>query len=39
MLMTLAVFAFYAYLSAALRDRVLGAPVARRWLERSWAAC
>ena len=35
MLMTLAVFAFYAYLSAALRDRVLGAPVARRWLERS----
>jgi threonine/homoserine/homoserine lactone efflux protein len=35
MLMTLAVFALYAYLSAAFRDRVLDAPVARRWLERS----
>jgi threonine/homoserine/homoserine lactone efflux protein len=35
MLMTLAVFAVYAYASAAIRDRVLGAPVIRRWLQRS----
>jgi threonine/homoserine/homoserine lactone efflux protein len=35
MLMTLAVFAVHAYASAAIRDRVLGAPVIRRWLQRS----
>ncbi len=34
MLMTFAVFAVYAYASAALRDRVLGAPAARRWFQR-----
>ncbi len=35
MLMTLAVFAFYALASAAARDLVLSAPVARRWIERA----
>ena len=38
MLMTLAVFAVYALASAAARDLVLGAPVARRWIERSLGA-
>jgi len=35
MLVTLAVFAAYAYASAAVRDLVLAAPVARRWIERA----
>ena len=35
MLMTVVVFAAYAYASAAVRDRVLRAPVVRRWLQRS----
>jgi threonine/homoserine/homoserine lactone efflux protein len=35
MLMTLAVFAVYAYASAAVRDLVLAAPVTRRWIERA----
>ena len=38
MLMTLAVFAVYALASAAFRDLVLAAPVARRWIERSLGA-
>jgi threonine/homoserine/homoserine lactone efflux protein len=38
MLMTLAVFAVYAFASAALRDLVLSAPVARRWVERALGA-
>ena len=38
MLMTLAVFAVYAFASAAFRDLVLGAPVARRWIERTLGA-
>ncbi len=38
MLMTLAVFAVYALASAAARDLVLGAPVARRWVERALGA-
>ena len=38
MLMTLAVFAVYAFASAASRDLVLSAPVARRWIERSLGA-
>ena len=38
MLMTLAVFALYAYASAALRDLVLAAPAARRWIERALGA-
>ncbi len=38
MLMTLAVFAVYAYASAAVRDLVLGASVARRWAERALGA-
>lgn len=38
MLMTLAVFAVYALASAAVRDLVLHAPVARRWIERSLGA-
>ena len=38
MLMTLVVFAGYALASAAARDLVLGAPVARRWIERSLGA-
>ena len=35
MLMTLAVFSVYALASAAARDLVLAAPVARRWIERT----
>ena len=38
MLMTLAVFAVYALASAAARDLVLAAPVARRWIERALGA-
>ena len=38
MLMTFAVFAVYAYASAAFRDLVLAAPVARRWAERALGA-
>jgi threonine/homoserine/homoserine lactone efflux protein len=38
MLMTLAVFVVYAYASATVRDRVLGAPVIRRWMQRSLGA-
>jgi threonine/homoserine/homoserine lactone efflux protein len=38
MLMTFAVFALYAYASAAFRDLVLAAPVARRWAERALGA-
>ena len=38
MLMTLVVFAGYALASAAARDLVLGAPIARRWIERSLGA-
>jgi len=38
MLMTLAVFALYAIASAAARDLVLSAPVARRWIERTFGA-
>ena len=38
MLMTLAVFAVYALASAAIRDLVLAAPVARRWVERTLGA-
>jgi len=35
MLTTLAVFIGYAWTSAALRERVLGAPVVVRWVRRS----
>ena len=38
MLMTLAVFAAYALASAAMRDLVLAAPAARRWVERTLGA-
>ena len=38
MLMTLAVFAVYALTSAAARDLILSAPVARRWVERALGA-
>jgi threonine/homoserine/homoserine lactone efflux protein len=38
MLMTLAVFAFYAYASATVRDRVLRTPVVLRWFQRSLGA-
>jgi threonine/homoserine/homoserine lactone efflux protein len=38
MLMTLAVFAVYALASAAARDLILAAPVARRWVERALGA-
>jgi threonine/homoserine/homoserine lactone efflux protein len=38
MLMTLAVFAVYAIASAAFRDLVLAAPLARRWIERAFGA-
>jgi threonine/homoserine/homoserine lactone efflux protein len=38
MLMTLAVFVVYAWASAAIRDRVLGAPVVLRWVRRSLGA-
>ena len=33
MLVTFVVFAIYAYAGALLRDRVLGAPVARQWFQ------
>ncbi|MDQ3428356.1 MAG: LysE family translocator [Actinomycetota bacterium] len=35
MLMTLCVFAVYAFASAVMRDLVLDAPAARRWIERA----
>jgi threonine/homoserine/homoserine lactone efflux protein len=35
MLVTFVVFAGYAYVSAVFRDRVLSAPVAQRWVERT----
>src|SRR5215213_6167804 len=38
MLMTLAVFAVYALASAAARDLILAAPVARQWVERALGA-
>jgi threonine/homoserine/homoserine lactone efflux protein len=38
MLMTLAVFVLYAWASAAVRDRVLAAPVVLRWVRRSLGA-
>jgi threonine/homoserine/homoserine lactone efflux protein len=38
MLMTLVVFAVYALASAGIRDLVLAAPVARRWIERALGA-
>jgi threonine/homoserine/homoserine lactone efflux protein len=38
MLMTLAVFAVYALASAAARDLIRAAPVARRWIERMLGA-
>ena len=38
MLATLAVFALYAYASSVIRERVLGAPTVRRWIERSLGA-
>jgi len=38
MLVTLVVFAGYAYAAAAFRDRVLGAPRVRRWAERTIGA-
>jgi threonine/homoserine/homoserine lactone efflux protein len=38
MLVTLAVFAVYALASAFVRDLVLSAPVARRWIERALGA-
>jgi threonine/homoserine/homoserine lactone efflux protein len=38
MLMTLAVFTVYAIASAAVRDLVLDAPVARRWIERAFGS-
>ncbi|MDQ3055538.1 MAG: LysE family translocator [Actinomycetota bacterium] len=34
MLMTLAMFALYAFVTAAVREVVLGAPLVRRWIER-----
>ena len=38
MAMTLAVFAGYAYASAAVSEYVLGAPTVRRWIQRSLGA-
>jgi threonine/homoserine/homoserine lactone efflux protein len=38
MLMTLAVFALYAYASATVRELVLGAPGVLRWFQRSLGA-
>ncbi len=38
MLVTLAVFVLYAWASAAVRDRVLAAPVVLRWVQRSLGA-
>lgn len=34
-LMSLVVFALYAWISAVLRERVLGAPTVQRWIQRS----
>ena len=36
MLMTLAVFAVYALASAAIRDLILAALTARKWIERAF---
>ena len=38
MVTTFVVFAVYAIASAAFRDLVLAAPVARRWIERTFGA-
>ncbi|MGH3087635.1 MAG: LysE family translocator, partial [Rubrobacteraceae bacterium] len=38
MLMTLAVFAVYAYASAVVRDRVLATPAILRWFQRTLGA-
>jgi threonine/homoserine/homoserine lactone efflux protein len=38
MLMTLAVFVVYAWASATVRERVLGAPSVLRWFQRSLGA-
>jgi threonine/homoserine/homoserine lactone efflux protein len=38
MLMTLVVFVGYAWAAAAARERVLGAPAVRRWIQRSLGA-
>jgi threonine/homoserine/homoserine lactone efflux protein len=38
MLVTFVVFAGYAYVGAALRDRVLGVPAVRRFVERTIGA-
>jgi threonine/homoserine/homoserine lactone efflux protein len=38
MAVTFVVFAGYAYVSAVFRDRVLGAPAVRRWVERTIGA-
>ena len=38
MLVTFAVFAAYAYASALLRDRVLGAPTVRQWFQSALGA-
>lgn len=38
MAVTLAVFALYAFASAAVRDLVLAAPAVRRWIERTLGA-
>lgn len=38
MLMTLLVFVGYAWAAAAARERVLGAPAIRRWIQRSLGA-
>lgn len=38
MLMTMVVFAGYAHMSAAVRDRLLGTPAALKWLQRSLGA-
>lgn len=38
MLVTLAVFVVYAWASAVVRDRVLGAPAVLRWVQRSLGA-
>jgi threonine/homoserine/homoserine lactone efflux protein len=38
MIITLLVFVLYAYAGATVRDRVLGAPLVRRWFQRSLGA-
>jgi threonine/homoserine/homoserine lactone efflux protein len=38
MLITLAVFTGYAYASSIVRERVLGAPVVRRWFQKTLGA-